>query len=60
MVVNDDRTIFMSKIKKKKKNGSVITIGKTNSLKIKVDHHFNWFQKKMIELCFGFKVENYD
>ena len=42
------------------KNGSVITIEKTNSLKIKVDHHFNWFQKKMIELCFGFKVENYD
>lgn len=56
MVVNDDRTIFMPKIK----NGSVITIGKTNSLKIKVDHHFNWFQKKMIELCFGFKVKNYD
>ena len=56
MVVNDDRTIFMLKIK----NGSVITIGKTNSLKIKVDHHFNWFKKKMIRLCFGFKVENYD
>ena len=29
MVVNDDRTIFMPKIK----NGSAITIGKTNSLK---------------------------
>ena len=56
MVVNDDRTIFMPKIK----NGSVITIGKTNSLNIKVDRHFNWFQKKMIELYFGFKVENYD
>lgn len=42
------------------KNGSVIAIGKTRSLKIKVDHHFNWFQKKMIGLCFGFKVEDYD
>lgn len=42
------------------KNGSVITIGKTRSLKIKIDHHFNWFQKKMIGLCFGLEVEDYD
>lgn len=37
MVVNDDRTIFMPKIK----NGSVIKIGKTNLLKIKADNYFN-------------------
>ena len=42
------------------KNGSVITIGKTYSLKIKVDQHFNWFQKKMIKWTFGFNVEDYN
>lgn len=41
------------------KNGSKITIGKLNALTINVDHHFNWFQKKMIEFCFGFTVEDY-
>ena len=30
-----------------------------NKLTIVVDHHFNWFQKKMIKWCFGFNVENY-
>lgn len=42
------------------KNGSVITIGKIYSLKIKVDQHFNWFQKKMIKWTFGFNVEDYN
>lgn len=41
-------------------NGSKIIIGDTaNKLTIVVDHHFNWFQKKMIKWCFGFNVENY-
>ena len=41
------------------KNGSKITIGKTQSLNIFTDHHFNWFQKKMIRWCFGFSIEDY-
>ena len=31
--------------------------GKGVSLKIGVDKKFNWFQKKMIKWCFGFKVK---
>ena len=41
------------------KNGSKIQFGKLRTVTILVDHHFNWFQKKMIGLCFGFTVEDY-
>lgn len=41
------------------KNGSRITIGTAYKLEIKLDKHFNWFQKKMIRWCFGFEVEDY-
>lgn len=41
------------------KNGARIMIGKLRALEIIVDHHFNWFQKKMIKWCFGFTVEDY-
>lgn len=44
---------------KKIKNGSKVKIGRDRSLIFFVDHHFNRFQKKMIELCFGFAVEDY-
>lgn len=27
-------------------NGSKIIIGKSRSINVVVDHHFNWFQKK--------------
>ena len=47
----------LPKIKKKK--GSWIRIGGVRALNIYVDHHFNWFQKKMIKWCFGFTVEDY-
>lgn len=41
-------------------NGSEITIGgKERSLKIYLDQHFNWFQKKMIKWCFGIVVKDY-
>ena len=53
-----EEQIFTPKIK----NGSIITIGIDNGvskLTITVDKHFNLFQKKMIEWCFGFKVEDY-
>lgn len=41
------------------KNGSLIKIGDLRTLSIYVDHHFNWFQKRMIKWCFGFTVEDY-
>lgn len=43
------------------KNGSKIFIGRdgVRQIDITVDHHFNWFQKKMIKWCFGFEVEDY-
>ena len=41
------------------KNGSRISIGNIGTLNIDVDHHFNWFQKRMIKWCFGFTVEDY-
>ena len=41
------------------KNGSKITIGKTRSFTIYVDHRLNWFQKKMIKRCFGFTIDDY-
>ena len=40
-------------------NGSKITIGRNRSVTFNIDHHFNWFQKKMIRFCFGFTVEDY-
>ena len=41
------------------KNGSQIKIGKLRAFSIIVDHHFNWFQKRMIKWCFGFEVSDY-
>lgn len=41
------------------KNGAKLTVGKERSITIIVDHHFNWFQKKMIKWCFGFIVIDY-
>lgn len=41
------------------KNGAKIRFGKLRSVTIIVDHHFNWFQKRMIKWCFGFTVEDY-
>lgn len=41
-----------------KKKSSWIRIGGVRALNIYVDHHFNWFQKRMIKWCFGFTVED--
>lgn len=41
------------------KNGSRIVTGDSYNLEIKVDKHFNWFQKKMIKWCFGFDAFDY-
>ena len=41
------------------KNGSKITIGKTRSINVFVDQHFNWFQKRILGWCLGFKVKDY-
>ena len=42
------------------KNGSKIILGRRDQQFIfMVDQHFNWFQKKMIRLCFGFLVEDF-
>ena len=27
---------------------------------VHVAKHFNWFQKRMIKLCFGFRIEDYN
>ena len=40
-------------------NGSKITIGKDRSINVIVDHHFNWFQKRILRWCLGFKVQDY-
>ena len=53
--VVESLTIDVCKIK----NGSKITIGKTGSFTIYVDHRFNWFQKKMIKWCFCFTIDDY-
>lgn len=51
-----DYTFHMPKIKK----GSKLFIGgEIRSVNIKVDQHFNWFQKLMWKWCFGVKVEDY-
>lgn len=41
------------------KNGTKLEIGRNQTFTIFVDHHFNWFQKKMIKWCFGFNVSDY-
>ena len=42
------------------KNGSEISFGKNKGkITVYTDHHFNWFQKKMIKWCFGFEVSDY-
>lgn len=41
------------------KNGSKVSVGKLYSVTFNIDHHFNWFQKKMIKWCFGLTVEDY-
>ena len=41
-------------------NGSKFTFGgKLRTVEIKIDQHFNWFQKLMWKWCFGVKVEDY-
>lgn len=41
-------------------NGSVLSIGgKLSNAQLKIDQHFNWFQKLMWKWCFGVKVEDY-
>lgn len=42
------------------KNGSKISVGKLYTVTFSIDHHFNWFQKKMIKWCFGLTVEDYN
>lgn len=43
------------------KNGSKIMIGQHDRQYVLfVDHHFNWFQKMMMKICFGFIVEDYE
>lgn len=41
------------------KNGSKITIGKDYSIDVVIDQHFNWFQKRILGWCLGFKVKDY-
>lgn len=41
------------------KKGSKIQLGDNIKFDIRVDQHFNWFQKLMWKWCFGFKVEDY-
>lgn len=41
------------------KNGSKVSVGKLYTVTFYIDHHFNWFQKKMIKWCFGLTVEDY-
>lgn len=56
--VHDDKFRIVNNFKIK--NGSKIEIGSTTKqVKIIVDRHFNWFQKKMIKWCFGFDVSDY-
>lgn len=39
--------------------GSTLYIGKNYTVSIRVDHHFNWFQKKCIKFFFGIIVVDY-
>lgn len=41
-------------------NGSMLFIGnKLSNVQIRIDQHFNWFQKLMWKWAFGIKVEDY-
>ena len=43
------------------KNGTKLTLGRgKRDLTITVDYHLNWFQKKMMKWCFGFRAEDWD
>ena len=54
--MHDEGKLYIPKIT----NGSIVTIGRDGgNIKFVVDHHFNWFQKKMIKWCFGIDVEDY-
>jgi hypothetical protein len=44
---NFDAGMTISRIPKIE-NGSKITIGKDRSISVIVDHHFNWFQKRIL------------
>ena len=48
-------SIFTQKIQ----NGSTLSMGKDFVTILKVDQHFNWFQKLMWKWCFGVKIEDY-
>lgn len=49
-------TIYCPKIV----NGSMLFIGgKISNVQLKIDQHFNWFQKMMWKWVFGIKVEDY-
>nr|DAW17714.1 MAG TPA: hypothetical protein [Caudoviricetes sp.] len=39
--------------------GSTLYIGKNYTVSIRVDHRFNWFQKKCIKFFFGIIVVDY-
>ena len=42
------------------KNGSKFTFGgELSTVELKVNQHFNWFQKLMWKWCFGIKIEDY-
>ena len=41
------------------KNGSMLSIGTKYTTILKVDQHFNWFQKFMWKLCFGVIIKDY-
>ena len=41
------------------KNGSILSIGEHLKTMLKVDQHFNWFQKKMWKVYFGVNIEDY-
>lgn len=56
----DDRIIGNTLNVYEIKKGSKIKIGNRHSLTITVDQQFNWFQKKMIKLFFGFTVEDFN
>ena len=56
MIENKKACILIPKIV----NGSLLSIGRAHAKTIlKVDQHFNWFQKLMWKWCFGIKVEDY-
>lgn len=56
IIENNSTTIQIHTIK----NGSILEIGNNQKCKLKIDQHFNWFQKKMIKFCFGVTVTDYN